>query len=162
MGDMPVRLNAYPAETSIAEKFHAMVDLDTQNSRMKDIYDIWMLSRTIDFSGNELSEAIRLTFERRKTPLPQEVPTALTTRFCESDPHLRQWTAFARRIGENDLATDFTQFISDLVGLLIPPVKLPRRSTTHIGRRSWGLGKVRRSECRTHQSMCDDHAVLLA
>ncbi len=39
-GGMPVRLNAYPVETSVAEKFHAMVDLDMQNSRMKDFYAI--------------------------------------------------------------------------------------------------------------------------
>src|ERR1700732_2083400 len=64
LGGMPVSLNAYPVEASVAEKFHAMVDLDMQNSRMKDFYDIWVLSRTIEFSGSELSEAIRLTFER--------------------------------------------------------------------------------------------------
>jgi hypothetical protein len=86
LGGLPIRLNAYPAETSIAEKFHAMVDLDMQNSRMKDFYDIWVLSRTIDFSGDELSEAIRLTFERRKTRLPEQVPTALTARFLRKRP----------------------------------------------------------------------------
>lgn len=43
---MPVRLNAYPVGTSVAEKIHAMVDLDLQNGRMKDFYDIWVLSRT--------------------------------------------------------------------------------------------------------------------
>lgn len=48
----PVRLHAYPVEASIAEKFHAMVNLDLQNSRMKDFYDIWILSRTLAFSGH--------------------------------------------------------------------------------------------------------------
>jgi hypothetical protein len=51
------------------------------------------------------------------------VPTALTAQFCENDQHLRQWSAFARRIGENDLATDFARVIVDLVVFLIPPVK---------------------------------------
>lgn len=45
----PVRLNAYPVEAAIAEKFEAMVHLDMQNSRMKDFYDIWILSRTLAF-----------------------------------------------------------------------------------------------------------------
>jgi hypothetical protein len=36
----PIKLHAYPVEAAIAEKFHAMVDLDLQNSRMKDFYDI--------------------------------------------------------------------------------------------------------------------------
>ena len=40
----PVRLNAYPVEAAIAEKFEAMVHLDMQNSRMKDFYDIWFFA----------------------------------------------------------------------------------------------------------------------
>jgi hypothetical protein len=63
---------------SVAEKFHAMVDLDMLNSRMKDFYGIWVLSRTIDFSGSELSEAIRLTFEQRKTTDFAQVISDLT------------------------------------------------------------------------------------
>ncbi|SCB34496.1 Nucleotidyl transferase AbiEii toxin, Type IV TA system [Rhizobium miluonense] len=38
------RLRAYARETVIAEKFQAMVMLGRANSRMKDFYDIWMLS----------------------------------------------------------------------------------------------------------------------
>src|SRR6266851_1965842 len=156
LGGLPVRLNAYPAETSVAEKFHAMVDLDMQNSRMKDFYDIWMLSRTIDFSGNELSEAIRLTFERRKTPLPEEVPTALTARFCESDQHLRQWSAFARRIGEKGLATDFARVISDLVAFLIPPVKSAAAEKIYAAHWSPKLGAWQSAEQRTPHAPVDE------
>jgi predicted nucleotidyltransferase component of viral defense system len=44
--DMPSpHLRAYPPETVIAEKFHAMVALGRANSRMKDYYDVWMLMR---------------------------------------------------------------------------------------------------------------------
>jgi hypothetical protein len=153
---MPVRLNAYPVETSVAEKFHAMVDLDMQNSRMKDFYDIWVLSRTIDFSGNELSEAIRLTFERRKTPLPKEVPTALTARFCESDQHRRQWSAFARRIGEQDLATDFAQVISDLTAFLIPPVKSAAAEKVYAAEWSPKLGAWQSVEQRMPHAPLND------
>lgn len=39
--DMPSpRLHAYPSETVIAEKVHAMVALERANSRMKDCYDL--------------------------------------------------------------------------------------------------------------------------
>lgn len=42
LDDLPApRIRAYPREASIAEKFHAMVSLDVQNSRMKDFHDIW-------------------------------------------------------------------------------------------------------------------------
>ena len=57
--DMPApRLKGYPRETAIAEKFEAMVKLGTLNSRMKDFYDIWLLSRQFDFDGPTLGEAV--------------------------------------------------------------------------------------------------------
>ncbi len=46
----------------IAEKFEVMAKLGILNSRMKDFYDIWMLSRQYDFEGTSLAEAIRQTF----------------------------------------------------------------------------------------------------
>jgi len=51
-------LNGYTMESTIAEKFQAMVKLGVLNSRMKDFYDIWFLSRTFDFKGVILGEAI--------------------------------------------------------------------------------------------------------
>jgi hypothetical protein len=44
--DLPARiLLTYPRETAIAEKFEAIVNLGLTNSRMKDYYDIWLLSQ---------------------------------------------------------------------------------------------------------------------
>ena len=42
-------IRAYPRESSIAEKFHAMVVLDIRNSRMKDFYDVWFMASTWTF-----------------------------------------------------------------------------------------------------------------
>jgi len=39
------RLLCYSRESAIAEKFETMVKLGVLNSRMKDFYDIWLLSR---------------------------------------------------------------------------------------------------------------------
>jgi hypothetical protein len=60
-------LRAYPRETSIAEKFEAIVNLGLANSRMKDYYDIWLLSQQFDFDGANLMRAIEATFRRRRT-----------------------------------------------------------------------------------------------
>jgi|GEM_PF-2629019 len=59
----------------IAEKFEVMARLGILNSRLKDFYDIWMLSRQYNFEGGRLAEAIRQTFEQRGTILvePQEI-----------------------------------------------------------------------------------------
>jgi len=69
------RLRAYARERVIAEKFQAMVMLGRANSRMKDFYDIWILSRSFDFNDDRLARAITATFERRETPIPTEYQT---------------------------------------------------------------------------------------
>ena len=53
----PVLLT-YPKVSAIAEKFEAMVQLGTGNSRMKDFYDVWALSETFAFDGLLLQEAV--------------------------------------------------------------------------------------------------------
>jgi hypothetical protein len=68
--DFPApELAGYTMESTIAEKFQAMVKLGIANSRMKDFYDIWFLSRAFDFNGEVLAEALTRTFENRNTPI---------------------------------------------------------------------------------------------
>ena len=45
------RLRVYPVEAVVAEKLQAMVHLGMANSRMKDFFDLWHLSRTKTFDG---------------------------------------------------------------------------------------------------------------
>lgn len=88
-------LRAYPIFTVIAEKTEAMVHLGEANTRMKDFYDVWFLSRRFDFEGQTLVEAERATFARRRTVLPAGLPVALTEAFALS--HAPMWDAFLKR-----------------------------------------------------------------
>lgn len=114
---------AYPRETVIAEKYEAVVQLGIANSRMKDFYDLWVMARTFDFDGEKLSEAIRRTFERRRTGLPESVPTAFTPEFYEDKAKQTQWQAFLRK----GLATKEGVPLADVAmamrGFLMPPTK---------------------------------------
>lgn len=74
-------LPAYSRESVVAEKFQAMVMLGIANSRMKDFYDLWMLARQFKFQGPVLCQAIQATFERRRAPVPADVPVALSAEF---------------------------------------------------------------------------------
>jgi hypothetical protein len=65
-------------ETVVAEKVEAMVKLGLANSRMKDFHDVAVLSRLFAFDGALLVRAIRATFARRGTQLPEWPPIALT------------------------------------------------------------------------------------
>lgn len=74
------RLKGYPPETVVAEKFEAAVKLGMLNTRMKDFYDLWLLSRRFDFDGKTLAEAVRATFAKRGT-IVTAAPTAFTPAF---------------------------------------------------------------------------------
>lgn len=71
----PPLLLAYSRETVVAEKFQAMVMLGMINTRMKDFFDLWILSKEYDFDGVTLTGAIRATFDRRATELPSQFPS---------------------------------------------------------------------------------------
>jgi len=119
MLDLPApRLRAYARETVIAEKFQAMVALGRANSRMKDFYDIWILSRSFPFDNDRLPRAIAATFARRGTAIPTELPDALSTTFAADEQKQRQWRIFVE-----DVALDpgkLADVIEDLAAFLMP------------------------------------------
>ena len=99
--------------------------------RVWDFYDIWILSRTLAFSGPALSQAIRSTFDRRQTSVPATLPTALTAKFFSEPVHVRQWAAFVRRIGEPALANEFSRVVADLTEFLMPAAKAAATSVEY-------------------------------
>lgn len=112
MLDFPApRLLCYSRESAIAEKFEAMVKLGVLNSRMKDFYDIWLLSRRFDFNGAKLTDAIRLTFERRETAVPAKVEA-----FENAFIHAKQiqWAAFRQRLQQDHIPDSFHDIVSSV------------------------------------------------
>jgi predicted nucleotidyltransferase component of viral defense system len=93
--DLPrPRLHAYPRETVVAEKVHAMVLLGLRNSRMKDYFDVHALLREEAMDASQLVRAIASTFERRRTEIPPGVPTGLSDTFSADAGRQAQWRAF--------------------------------------------------------------------
>lgn len=84
------RLLAYPRETVVAEKVQAMVLLGIANTRMKDFYDVVYLARHFGFDGRVLADALKATFARRRTPLPNGLPLALADEFASDAVKQRQ------------------------------------------------------------------------
>ena len=118
MLDLPApRLRAYARESVIAEKFHAMVALGRVNSRMKDFYDIWILSRSFAFNDDRLSRAIAATFTRRGTAIPTDVPDALTPAFAVDEQKQRQWRVFVEDVALDP--GDLADVIKDLAAFLM-------------------------------------------
>jgi predicted nucleotidyltransferase component of viral defense system len=120
--DLPAPvLQIYRRETVVAEKFQAMVALGISNSRLKDFYDIWYLCHNFEFEGDLLSQAIKATFERRKTSLPMIEPLALTVEFAEDTNKKKQWQAFLNKGKLKSEHKDLAQVTNMLRDFLMPP-----------------------------------------
>jgi predicted nucleotidyltransferase component of viral defense system len=117
--DMPsLHLRAYPPETVIAEKVHAMVALGRANSRMKDYYDVWMLTSTFDLDPERMRQALAATFVRRNTGIPNQVPDGLSDAFADDPAKRRQWNAFVRDL--TGPVQQLDQVVADLRDRLMP------------------------------------------
>ena len=117
--DLPVpQVRSYPPATVIAEKFQAMVALGVLNGRMKDYYDLWAIPRAIDISDNDLDAAIRATFERRGTPIPNERPPGLSAEMVDDAGKQRQWRAYATSLQLDNVSLES---IIDAVWGLVGP-----------------------------------------
>jgi predicted nucleotidyltransferase component of viral defense system len=114
------RIRAYPREAVIAEKLHAMVVLDEINSRTKDFYDLQVLARRFDFDGATLARSIAATFERRRTTIGEDLPTALTPRFYADAARAKQWRAYLTRNALSSAPEDFERVGEVLVSFLVP------------------------------------------
>lgn len=111
------RLLCYTRESAIAEKLEAMVKLRELNSRMKDFYDIWLLSRQFDFDGSKLAEAIRRTFEQRGTTTSGEI-VAFTEAFIKAKQG--QWMAFHKRLQQDNTPSSFAEVVAAVDSFLSP------------------------------------------
>jgi hypothetical protein len=113
-------LLGYTPETAIAEKLHAMVALDMANTRLKDFYDVWALSGALGFDGPTLGAAIRATFERRQTALPESRPIALTPSFYAAPIKQAQWRAYLKKNRVADPMPRFDDVAETIADFLMP------------------------------------------
>jgi predicted nucleotidyltransferase component of viral defense system len=128
-------IRAYPRESAVAEKFHAMVVLDIRNSRMKDFYDVWLIASTWTFEMASLRSAILASFERRGSPIPETVPFALTEGFLNDPQKNLQWNAFVSRLNPGDKAPSLEEVGAVLRSFLLPC--LSGKSPTKAKSRLW-------------------------
>ena len=93
-------------------------------SRMKDFFDLYIFANQFQFDGKILVDAIRSTFRRRRTNLPERMPLALSDEFSGDNQKLVQWKAFLRKSGLQ-LNDDFRIIINYLRDFLfLPHLKL--------------------------------------
>jgi len=117
-----VRMKGYPKETVVAEKFHAMIRHGDLNSRMKDYYDIWLISETFEFDGRSLQKAIETTFNNRDTEIPNERPSSMSAEFASASQ--TRWKNFLNKSGlDRTRAGDFKNVLDSIWKFLEQPIK---------------------------------------
>jgi predicted nucleotidyltransferase component of viral defense system len=108
-------LLAYNDETTVAEKFHAMVRLGAANSRMKDFHDLYRFAVTTSFDGRSLYAAVLRTFDRRETPFAED-EFVLSPAFMNDNSKQSQWNAFRR--GLRGAAVELPEAFADVVTVI--------------------------------------------
>lgn len=121
------KLRVYPRYTVVAEKFEALSSLGIANSRMKDYFDLWILARHTDFDGAILCQAVRATFDRRKTALTGQAPFGLTDAFAQDAHKKMQWQAFLKKNRLESLALN--DVIAALATFMVPVIEAASANT---------------------------------
>ncbi|HAM39651.1 MAG TPA: hypothetical protein DCP53_09710 [Elusimicrobia bacterium] len=114
-------IKVYSVESIISEKFEAMIKLAMLNSRMKDFYDVYNLSKNHKFSAATLKEAIETTFQRRKTFLPDN-PLIFQSEFQTDKTRQQQWFAFLNKSKLHDADQSFDKIMDRITSFLKPVV----------------------------------------
>lgn len=138
--DFPApQLRAYARETVVAEKLETMLTLGIRNSRMKDFSDLYYLAQQFTFAGLLLCAAIQATLTRRSTPIPTDVPLALTPIFAADPVKQTLWSAFIRRtrlgghLGLEEIITELQRFLLPPLSALANGMEFTRRWTPGVG-----------------------------
>jgi predicted nucleotidyltransferase component of viral defense system len=115
----PPVLMTYSVETIVAEKIEAALNLAMLNSRMKDLYDIWMLSMTHAFEGDPLQDAVMKTCRRRGTALTG-LAVVFSDEYAVNERMRLQWAGLVRRGLGTDAPEDFAAVMTGIRIFLLP------------------------------------------
>lgn len=105
----------YSLESTIAEKFDAILQRFELTGRMKDFYDIYYLSRTFDFDGQKLQAAIQQTLQNRGTAYDETSFSRVLALADEGDMQVK-WRYFLKtlrnpEIGFSDVINHIEKFL---------------------------------------------------
>lgn len=95
LSDEVPKVYAYSLESSIAEKFEAIVSLAYDNSRFKDYYDIYVMAHRYNFDGSAIYSALKETFENRHTSMGEIV--AFEDGFANDPTRQLRWKSFVKK-----------------------------------------------------------------
>ena len=111
-------VNTYSVETTVAEKFDAILSLMEFSSRMKDYYDIHYIANKFDFDGEMLVEALKKTFTNREYSFTLAQFKQVMS-FADDFAMQKKWKAFVRKI--NTKTDDYSTVLRTIQNFLEQP-----------------------------------------
>ena len=106
-------LSGYSRETVMAEKLQALTQLRMSNTRMKDYFDLWLLSRQPEVNRTTLRLAIVRTFQNRKMEIDAS-PVGFSEEFGKDPAKQTQWKAFLKRSSLTEAPSDLSDAVEEL------------------------------------------------
>lgn len=95
-------IKTYSIESTIAEKFDAILQRFELTGRMKDFYDIYYLARAFEFEGAKLQNAIFETLQRRGTYYDRDSFKRIVA-LAEDTDMRKRWKHFLKSIKDDTL-----------------------------------------------------------
>lgn len=105
----------YSLESTISEKFEAILRFMELTGRMKDFYDIYYLATSFEFEGRKIQEAIYETFSTRGTPYEKDSVQVIERLVTNEDIMIR-WDVFCKsvlkyKLGLNEVVRLIISFV---------------------------------------------------
>lgn len=110
-------IETYSLESTIAEKFDAILQRFELTGRMKDFYDIYYLARTFDFDGASLQTAMSETLHQRGTPY-DGTSFQRVLALVDNAEIQKRWNYFLKSIKEDNL--EFSVVMNEIERFLAP------------------------------------------
>ena len=93
-----IPLRSYPLETVLAEKIETIITRGILNTRPRDFYDVYILTKTQDYNAETLRKAIFATAEHRGTKAIMDAETNNRLAVIENSSELQsQWSKYQKK-----------------------------------------------------------------
>lgn len=102
--DRSIPLLSYNLETLLAEKLETIIARSTANTRMRDFYDVYLLSKTQYIDMQNLKSALYETAKSRNTYLSEENVELVLSEISESEAMFDSWGKYKK---DNYYVEDF-------------------------------------------------------
>lgn len=95
--DRTISIMAYNLETVLAEKFETVITRGVANTRMRDFYDIYILTVTQPLDADTFRVALEKTVEKRHTVAQMADPEGVIRTIADSDIMTELWKRYQKK-----------------------------------------------------------------